>query len=104
MLACIILAIKLPLKDIVAKRRRKLSVTGRTAREKAFDIGPEKNAGNSSLPKVLGVEVTPYERELSFQRKEHNKRIQKEAESRAARHAQNGSTRETSIRSANLHN
>jgi hypothetical protein len=82
--ACMILAIKLPLKEIIAKRRRKLSVTGRTTREKAHDVGPEKVAGQSSLPKFFGVEVSPYDREISAQRKAANKEIEREAALREA--------------------
>jgi len=70
--AALVLAVKLPLKKIVAERRKKLSITGRTARERGFDVGPEKNAGNSSLPKALGIEVSPFDREVSVQRREHN--------------------------------
>ncbi|GMH48856.1 hypothetical protein TL16_g00391 [Triparma laevis f. inornata] len=63
--ANLILAFKLPLKEIIKRRKRKLLVTGRTAREKAFELGDEKNQGNSELPKQLGVQVTAYEREIS---------------------------------------
>ena len=66
------MAAKLPLKDIITMWRRKLSVGGRTAREKGFGVGPEKVLGNSILPKQLGVEVSPYDRELSLQRKAIN--------------------------------
>lgn len=68
--ANLILAFKLPLKEIIKRRKRKLLVTGRTAREKAFELGDEKNQGNSELPKQLGVQVTAYEREVSLQRRE----------------------------------
>ncbi|GMI11926.1 hypothetical protein TrRE_jg6613 [Triparma retinervis] len=101
--ACMILAIKLPLKEIIAKRRRKLSVTGRTTREKAHDVGPEKVAGQSSLPKFFGVEVSPYDREISAQRKAANKEIEEEAKMREARRLKEkgrGGSKEDSLRSA----
>ncbi|GMH83970.1 hypothetical protein TrVE_jg10226 [Triparma verrucosa] len=76
-IANLILAWKLPLKEIIKRRKRKLLVTGRTAREKAFELGDEKNQGNSELPKQLGVKVTPYEREVSLQRREAIENIKK---------------------------
>ena len=77
--AALVLAIKLPLKEIVAERRKRINITGRTARERAFDVGPKKNAGNSSLPKSLGIEVSPYDREVSVQRREHNQILRVES-------------------------
>ena len=60
--------------EIIALRRKKLNVAGRSVREKAFRLGPEekRNAGNQKLPKVFGHKATAYEKEISVQRKKHN--------------------------------
>ena len=69
-----ILATNLPLDEIIALRRKKLNVAGRSVREKAFRLGPEekRNTGNQKLPKVFGHKATAYEKEISVQRKKAN--------------------------------
>ena len=77
-ISCMILAHFLPLKEIIEKRRRRLSVNGKTARERAFDLGGMKNAGNAHLPKRLGIKVSPLEKEISVMRRSFNRELAKE--------------------------